>query len=311
MCINKYQLILSQYLWTCKLIALLAFVDFASFFILGDFLISWREPSVNMYLPRSQTIFDEPSHQVFYLLPALIYHIKLYLENRVRMRLMIVYLFPFLMTVSATAAISLTLVTTYFIIKMTGKWRLKIFIALSVFIFYYIFFDQIFFKINNIFHPEYFNDPRHGVKSSAMYLMILDVMNSASVMDYLFGVGYYNTGEELVKYLDDAYLMDYYIRTGIFDEGVNKWGVRNTGFVGNGASRILFGYGIIVLSIISFLIYKSKKNISGNYLSSFIVFSLFIMWLKAPQVIASPLAIFFLFGLYQAKENIRIRLNMK
>jgi hypothetical protein len=304
--VNNYQIILKQYLWTCKLIVLIAFIDFISFYILGDHLIAWREPDItSIGIPRLQTIFDEPSHQVFYLLPALMLQIQLFLINRGKLSTVLVYLFPLVMTASATIAIVLIFIAIFFIITVKGRLLEKIIIVLISLLFAYLFFDTFFFKIYLIFYPELWNNPGVTSSSSSTYRMILDVMNSASMMDYMFGVGFYNTEFELLKYLDDESMMPYYNKT-IFDTTLN-----DAGFGANGMVKLLFGYGTIFLSLIILLIYKSKIYSLGFGINSFIIFSMFFMFLKLPHTISLPLAIFFIFGLYQAKGNIKIKLNMK
>ena len=69
---NPYE-IWSQYYFICVVIAWLAVIDFISFFILGDFIISHRTPEIiGIGLPRINTIFDEMSHQAFFMMPAVI-----------------------------------------------------------------------------------------------------------------------------------------------------------------------------------------------------------------------------------------------
>lgn len=303
---NNYQIVLKQYFWTCNLIALFAFIDFVSFYILGNHLIAWRDPSItSLGMPRLQTIFDEPSHQVFYLLPALMYQIQFFLVNRRKLKLLFIYLFPIVMTITATAAIVLIFISIFFIIKIRGRWMGKALITIIGFLFSYIFLDTFFFKIYNIFIPELWNNTEITSGSSSTYRMLIDVMNSASMKDYLFGMGFYNTELELLKYLDDEILMPYYNRIGFLDPEINP-----TGFGVIGMAKLLFGYGAIALSVISFFIFNSRMHSSYFSISSFIIFTLFFMLLKLPQTISLPLAIFFIFGLYQAKANIKIRLNM-
>ena len=308
--VNNYQLIVKQYFLTCKLIILFSFVDLVSFYILGGHLIAWREPVVSgIGIPRLQTIFDEPSHQVVYLLPALMYKINLFLKSRISLRILLAYLFPVVMTITATSAIALVFAAIFFVIKMKGKWLNKIVIMLLALIVNFIFFDAFFYKIYYIFFPEFLTTAGEASSSSAMYSMLIDVMfigNSANIMDYLFGLGFFNTDFELIKYLDSENLMDYYVTTDYLNLRINP-----TGFRGNGLSKLLFGYGLLPLSLISYLIYKSRKYILNIGVSAFIIYSIFFMWLKLPQTIQFPLAIFFLFGLYQVKGNIQIRTRKK
>jgi len=307
--VNSYQIILKQYIWTCKLIILISFVDLVGFYILGSHLIAWRDPVISAIgIPRLQTIFDEPSHQVFYLLPAVIYQTKLFIHNRIRLRILLAYFFPIVATVTATAVIALTSIAIFFIIKTKKQWLNKVAIALVVLIFSFFFFETYFHKIYNIYYPELLTVDGGASSSSAMYSMLIDLIvvgNTPNLIDYIFGFGFFNAEMELLKYLDDRSLMDYYDTTGYLDQGINT-----IGFKGNGVVRLLFGYGVFILSIISFLIYRSRKYFLNIGVSSYIGYSLFFMWLKLPQTIELPIAIFFLFGLYEVKRNMNIKLNM-
>ena len=302
---NSYQIILKQYIWTCKLIVLITFVDFVSFYILEAHLIAWREPVVNsLGVPRLQTIFDEPSHQVFYLLPVVFYQSKLFFDDKIRLRVLLAYLFAIIMTATVTAVVLLISIIIFFIIKTKGKWLHKLIIALVVFSFSFLSFETYFYKIEGIFHPELLTIQGGVSSSSFVYIILMDLFflsNTPNIMDYIFGMGFFNIEMELLKYLDDESLMGFYNATSLLEPSINT-----TGFKGIGITKLLFGYGIFVLSIISFLIYKSRKYFPNIGVSSCIVFALFFMWLKLPQTIEHPLAIFFLFGLYQVKGNIRL-----
>ena len=99
---NPYE-IWSQYYFICLVIACFAIIDFVSFFLLGDFIISYRTPeasiSTGMALPRINTIFDEPSHQAFFLMPAVIFSLVYNSKSRYLL------LLAFLSTMSVAALI--------------------------------------------------------------------------------------------------------------------------------------------------------------------------------------------------------------
>ena len=64
----------SQYYLICVVISWLTIIDLISFFISGEFIISYRKPEViGIGVPRINTIFDEMSHQAFFMMPATIF----------------------------------------------------------------------------------------------------------------------------------------------------------------------------------------------------------------------------------------------
>ena len=312
--INRYQLIVKQYLFTCKLIAFFAFVDFLSFNLFGDFIIGFREPAYGLcvnvywcqYFPQIMTIFDEGSHMVFYLLPSFMYYLKFFLEkNTLPLSLLTIFL-AIVSTLSATGAIVIIFSAFLYTLKVRRQYFKKILVVLSFITIVYIFSESYLFKFQNIFMNS--NDWLiDGISetSSLPYRIVFDVLDSASIISYLFGHGLYNVDEALIKFLDDPNMMNYYISTGILDHYPNLY-ENNTGsgWGGFGLVRLVFGYGIILLLIIISLLYRSRAYNTSSNIGFAAIFTVFLLLLKITSTIELPMAIFFIFGLFEYKSNV-------
>ena len=66
-----------HYYFVCQIIGFLTIIDLTFFFLFfGEFCISYRNPEViGLGLPRINTIFDEMSHQAFFMMPSVIFSI--------------------------------------------------------------------------------------------------------------------------------------------------------------------------------------------------------------------------------------------
>jgi len=314
--VNWYQIIFKQYLWTCKLIAFFALVDFLSFNLLGDFIFAFRDPRYGLcvsnwcqYFPQIMTIFDEPSHMVFYLLPSFMYYLSSYLEKNENLLYFLIIFLSLISTLSTTSVIVISLVSFFYFFRVRRLLFKKIVMLLLFILIAYIFSESYIWKIQYIF-MENWNSKTFTFSSSAPYRMLIDSLNGAAINNFIIGSGLYNVNQVLINLLDDPNMMSYYLSEGILDINTGPY-EKNTGdgWPGVGLIRLLFGYGIVLLLLISTLLYCGKLKEASSNIGFAAIFTVFLMWLKIVATIELPLAIFFIFGLVEYKSNLAIKLR--
>jgi len=274
----------SQYYLICLIISWMTIIEIFYYFIFGDFLFSFRSPElIKGIFPRVTPVFDEMSHQSFFLMPAAIIAFQKH-----RMQFYILFL-GILLTFSAHAIVLFIPLLVYFNASYF-KFNLKKILYFSVIILTFIAvlflaFDFIADKLGSIVNP----DSLTLTKSvSALNLLIaIDLLRDVELYKWLIGFGYFNPSDELSLYLVNSPLYEYYSSINLFDKEVNSIGILN----------MFIYFGAIIVTLVLYLLFKAKKYAIDKRLFVIAIFVVIASMAKNSHTVDYFVHLFFIFGL--------------
>lgn len=279
----------SQYNFVCLVVAWLTIIDFVSFFILGDFIISYRTPEViGIGLPRINTTFDEMSHQAFFLMPAAIFSLVYNTKNR----------YLLILSVLLTMSVAALLLFSVAILVYLRKKLLQNLISLSpviVIIGLALFLgsDFIIQKVMDIF---VYNDLISGEStkkiSAANILLGIEIFKAISLTDLFFGYGYFGLAENIPRILYDSNLYPYFESTEMFEDP------QSVGIV-----NLVLYFGLFQCCLIVFVLFKAKKYVNDVWLYKVVIFVVFLSMIKNSHTVGYLVHMFFVFGLSWASTQ--------
>ena len=205
----------SHYYSICLIIGILTIIDLTFFLFSGGFLISYRTPEViGIGLPRINTIFDEMSHQAFFMMPSVIFSIFQKTKGRILLTV------GLLLTMSAAALVLFFLVFLIYARDKLFKNFLQFSsIVLIMLIALLVGGDFIFNKLENIFlYERLVTGELTKSISAANILLGYEIMKYISIADLMVGYGYFGLSKEIPLLLVSSDLYNYFQMIGALDD---------------------------------------------------------------------------------------------
>ena len=276
----------SQYYFICILIGWFSLIDFISFFILGDFIISFRSPeplaSTGMAVPRINTIFDEMSHQAFFIMPAAIF--SLVYNSKIR----------YLITASLLSTMSVAALVL-FLVALFAYMRKKLLhnpislvpLIAIVFLTFFLAIDFVNSKLSSIFM---YNNLITGEKtksgSAESILLGFEILRNIPLKDLFVGYGFFGLGENIPQLLYNSNLYSYFSTRGTFDDP------KSIGIV-----NLVLYFGLLQCCLILVVLSKVKKYVNDVWLYKLAIFVALLSLLYTSHTVEYLVHIFFIFGL--------------
>lgn len=290
MLVKKYPYeVWSQYYFICLVIVFLSFVDFISFFILDDFIISYRTPEViGIGLPRINTIFDEMSHQAFFMMPAVIFS----LVNSLKSRYLL--LFGMLITMSAAALILFTITLLVYLPKnllhnLKSYSPAIIIVGLALFLGY----DFIIGKMISIFVNDSLISGEFTKNVSALNILLgIEILKFIPLNDLFFGYGFFGLAENVPQLLYDSDFYQYFLITEALDEPQAV-----------GIINLVLYFGLFLCCLVVLLLFKIKKYANDAWLYKLVILVVFLSLIKSSSTVEYLVHLFFMFGLSWASTH--------
>lgn len=275
----------SQYYFISIIVCFLAFIDLIWFFLVGEFLISYRVPEVlNFGFPRINSLFDEMSHMAFFIMPATIFAFV----NNDRYKYILAIAIALSFSVAAIIAFAFLLMIYYRKYFLYNPLKLiNIFLLFAGFLITYVAGELIIGKLANIFfYDNLINLELKKQVSSANILLSIEVIKNIELYELLFGFGYFNYQEGVTKLIQSSELINYFNLIGLGDDPQ-----------GIGIFNFIIQFGLIQTIIIIFLIIIIKKNAKDPWLYKLSLLIVFLSMTKNSHTISYLVHLFFLFGL--------------
>tara|TARA_B110001450_G_C17664510_1_gene498877 strand:- start:3089 stop:4309 length:1221 start_codon:yes stop_codon:yes gene_type:complete len=273
----------SQYYFICLVISWFSIIDLISFFILGDFIISYRTPEVmGNGLPRINTIFDEMSHQAFFMMPAVVFS----LVNNSKMRYLL--LVGLVSTMSVAALLLFTAALLVYLRKrllhnLISVVPLIIIISLALFLGS----EYIISKISGIFVTDALitGEQKKSV-SAASILLCFEILRNISLEDLFLGYGFFGLAENVPKLLYNSDLYSYFEMRGSFDDPKSI-----------GIFNLVLYFGLLQCGLIAVVLLKVKKYVNDAWLYKLVIFAALLSLLYNSHTVEYLIHLFFVFGL--------------
>ena len=284
----------SQYYCICLVVAWLTIIDFISFYILGEFIISFRTPEVldtpliGIGLPRINTIFDEMSHQAFFIMPATIF--SLIYNSKMRYLLLV----SLMLTMSVAA---LVLFSVALLIYLRKK-LLHNLISVSPFIIIvslalYLGNDFISSKIMGIFvYDSLITGEQKNAVSAANILLGFETLRNISLKDLFIGYGYFGLGEKVPLLLYDSILYSYFETIDLLEDPKSV-----------GILNLVLYFGLFQCCLMVLILFKVKKYVNDVWLYKLAILVVFLSMLKNSHTVDYLIHMFFGFGLSWASTH--------
>lgn len=279
----------SQYYFICLVIAGLTMIDFVSFFTLGDYLVSSRAPVlIDSGLPRISTIFDEMSHQAFFLMPAAIFA----LVHNTKYRYWL--LLSLLLTMSVAALLLFSLAVVIYLRKKLLR-NLFSLAPLFVIVGFALFLGREFItdKVIQIFvYDDLISGQQTKKISAANILLGLEVLKEIPLTDLFFGYGYFGLEENLPRLIHGSKLYPYFESTEMLQDPQSV-----------GVLNLVLYFGLIQCCLMAAVLYAAKKYVNDVWLYNLAIFVVFLSLLKNSNTIDYLVHMFFMFGLSWASTH--------
>ena len=286
---NYPKVLYKQYYNLCILIGILSIIDFFSFILTGNFLVSqYDSVEIGYGIPRISTFFDEMSHQAFFLMPVTLINLK---EKKL---IKYLFLFAFLSTFSVTA-ITIFLPIAFILYRKSFKIN---FISLLISFLTVIYFGYEFItsKLSTLFVDRSIMNAaflqNNKTQSASSIFLSYDLLTNVNFKNLLFGHGYYNSASSLSKYLDSSPLFEYYFFSNIYENPI-----------ANGITNLILYFGLIHFIIFIYLIKLGYKFCPDKFLYLLVLITLFASMLHNGHTLLSAPNLFFIFALPWAIIN--------
>ena len=280
---KKYPLELwKQYYLFCLLLSWLTIIEIVGYFIMGSYLFSFRVPEIiGGFMPRVTPIFDEMSHQAFFIMPAAI---SAYGNNNKHFFLLFGgVLLPF----SVAAIVMFLPLLIYFnesFKKMTIKNVALAVVSLLAFLIVFSI-DFIVYKFSHFIDPEMLLG-YHKTTSASNLVMAVDILKWINIDNLLLGIGYFGDKFELREALTNSALYDYYLSVGLLELP------RSVGII-----NFITDFGLVLTFVIGFILYLSRQYAADKVLYSISMFIVIASMLKNNHTVDYFVHLFFVFGL--------------
>ena len=279
----------SQYYFVCLVIAGLTIIDFISFFILGDFIISSRTPEViGIGLPRINTIFDEMSHQAFFLMPAAIFSLVYNTKYRYWLLLSLVLT----MSVAALLLFSVAILVylrKQLLLNLTRMIPLIVILGLALFLGS----DFITGKVMSIFvYDNLISGEQTKTVSAINILLFIEILKAIPLSELFVGYGYFDLAENVPRLLYDSNLFPYFELTGMLEEPESV-----------GIFNLVLYFGLFQCCLMALVLFKVKKYVNDVWLYKLAIFVVFLSLIKNSHTVDYLVHMFFVFGLSWASTS--------
>ena len=290
---NYPKILFQQYFVICGAIVFFVLVDYFVFAKTEHTLFNWHTIGTVSGIVRAHTFFNEPSHQAGFLMPALLYRL---FNNRERFDIwLIALLFAYLATFSVAAFILLLLpVIFYYISKRNFSYVRLLYLFVICIVIVTISGEFIFEKLMSSFNIEmYLNSEK--VSSGTNYITMRDIAKNTNLADVFWGVGYYNVGNLFSNYLNSSDLAKYFYSQGFYEGDYTSIAIL----------RLIYGFGILGMVIIYFLVKKMYRYSNEVQISIIVIVTLILSFVRETHCLNELVFIFFFFGLFWG-ENWRL-----
>ncbi len=280
----------SQYYFICLVIAWLSIIDLISFFILGDFIISYRTPEVMVNgVPRINTIFDEMSHQAFFMMPAVIFS----LVNNSKMRYLL--LIGLLSTMSVAALLLFSAALLLYMRKKLLHNIIRIIpVIMIVVLALFLNSEYIISKMGPIFSNESLISGQQTKSVSATNILLgIEMLKAISLNDLFFGYGYFGLQENIPQLIRNSDFYPYFEIVGILDDPESV-----------GVVDLVLYFGLFICCLVALVLFKVKKYANDVWLYKLAIFIVFLSLIKSSHTIEYLVHLFFMFGLSWASTRL-------
>jgi hypothetical protein len=280
-----------QYYLVCIILSWLTIIEIFSYFLIGEFVFSFRNPEiVGGFFPRVSPVFDEMSHQSFFLMPAAIIAYTKNIKHFTLLTLGVLFTF----------SVSAIILFVPLLIFCNGSYRrLKtinilalIIVLVCLLLVVFFSYDLIIGKLGSIFNPESLYGSKKAV-SGTNILVGFDLLRGFNIGDWLFGFGYFGYGDKLNIFLNESLLYDYYLNIGIFESEIQSIGIVN----------MIIYFGAIILSFVIYLLWRAKKYAIDRTLYKLAIFIVIASMLYNSHTVDYFVHLFFVFGLAWGVTN--------
>ena len=279
----------SQYYFICLVIAWFSIIDLISFFILGDFIISFRAPEVmGNGMPRINTIFDEMSHQAFFMMPAAIFS----LINNSKMRYLLLIGLLLTMSVSALLLFALALLV-YLRKKLLSNIASVLPILVIVPLALFLGSEYIISKMSGIVLTDNLISGETTKSISATNILLgIEILKAISLKDLFIGFGYFELKENIPQLLNDSALYSYFEITNVLEDPLSV-----------GILNLILYFGLFQCCLILLVLFKIKKYANDIWLYQLAIFVVLLSMIKNSHTVDYLVHMFFLFGLSWASTS--------
>tara|TARA_B100000767_G_scaffold252856_1_gene256974 strand:- start:813 stop:2021 length:1209 start_codon:yes stop_codon:yes gene_type:complete len=279
----------SQYYFICLVIAWFSIIDLFSYFILGDFIISYRTPvPMGNGLARINTIFDEMSHQAFFLMPAVIFS----LVNNSKMRYLLLISLLSTMSVAALLLFSAALLV-YMRKKILHNLRSISPVIIIVVLALFLGSEYIISKMSGIFINDALITGESTKEISAGNILLgIEMLKAISLNDLFFGYGYFGLAENVPQLIFNSEFYSYFETLGYIDEP------RSVGIL-----NLVFYFGLFQCCLMALALFKIKKYANDVWLYKLAIFVVFLSLIKNSHTIDYLIHLFFVFSLSWASTR--------
>jgi len=273
-----------QYYFVCVVLAWMTIIDFISYLAIREFIFSHRIPETIIYsIPRVTPVFDEMSHQAFFIMPAAI---MAYSRSKNFFLLSVGVLLPF----SAAAIIIFMPLFLYFnwscfSQSKSNLYGLLVVITLFAVILFYSS-EFVMGRLSIVLDTDLLHNAVK--KGSAQNIIIsFDLLRNISVLDALKGFGFFGPADNFHSLLYDSEFFNYYFVTGVFDRDVKAVGLVN----------LIMYFGMALMIFVSFLLFRARRNAVDELLYSVSIVVVIASMLKNSHTVDHFVHLFFVFGL--------------
>jgi hypothetical protein len=286
---NYPKVLYQQYYNFCVLISIMSIIDFFSYISTGIFVFSqYDSVEIGYGIPRISTVFDEMSHQAFFLMPVTLINLKE--KNLIKY----LFLFAFLSTFSVTA-LTIFLPIAYILYRKRFKMNF-IFLLIPFSIVVYFGYDFIFSKLSTLFIDKSLMNAtflqNNKTQSASSIFLSYDLLANANFKNLLLGHGFYNSASSLSKYLDNSPLFEYYFYSNIYENPI-----------ANGITNLILYFGLIHFILFIYLIKLGYKSCPDKLLYLIVLITFFGSMLHNGHTLLSAPNLFFIFALPWAIKN--------
>jgi hypothetical protein len=289
-------LIFKQYMLVCVIIGVLSVVDFCAFFLIDEFIISQYTSNHFEGIPRISTIFDEMSHQAYFVMPAVVLSL---IDGNTKHRILLMFALFSTFSVSAFFVfVPITIIALITRKRGSSYSKMNPYVFLTGLIIFlvavYVSHDYIFSKLINLFIGiDEFATLDYASSTSVMVLYSsYDLITNTDLFDLMVGGGYYNNGLDLIGSLSNSVLYDAYLKIGLLDN-----------VAGNAYANMIVNFGLLHCFIILMILIIGIRYSRDRTIYILALLVMFGQMIHNPHTVLYSTYIFLIAGLAWTTRN--------
>ena len=239
-------------------------------------------------MPRINTIFDEMSHQAFFMMPAAIFS----LINNSKMRYLLLIGLLLTMSVSALLLFALALLV-YLRKKLLSNIASVLPILVIVPLALFLGSEYIISKMSGIVLTDNLISGETTKSISATNILLgIEILKAISLKDLFIGFGYFELKENIPQLLNDSALYSYFEITNVLEDPLSV-----------GILNLILYFGLFQCCLILLVLFKIKKYANDIWLYQLAIFVVLLSMIKNSHTVDYLVHMFFLFGLSWASTS--------